>query len=323
MYLSTPAISNDVVYFSPGDYDPNVYALRLWDGKLLWKADAIADAALNVAFLRRVDLLARHSPRARQRILAAVSRQGMAGKSQAAALQPLTTTDRANAFVPLGGSATSSVAVNDSSVFVVRMEYGRPKSRFTLVALDRHTGAVQWRFSELRSCLQLGFCSSPFLSDSAVFVGWGEGKFYALAVRSGAKLWEDSLAGDILSSPMGSNGRVYVATTAGKVVCYQASDPTPPATSFNEGCYSYPNPAKITATIQYYIEKDGDVEARIYDAAERLVKLFAARNLPANTKGRFVWDTSNAANGTYTACILTRHRDGGWRRKYLKIGVLK
>ncbi|MDD5675884.1 MAG: PQQ-binding-like beta-propeller repeat protein, partial [Chitinivibrionales bacterium] len=37
-YLSTPAIESGVVFFAPGDFDKNVYAVNLSDGAEIWKS---------------------------------------------------------------------------------------------------------------------------------------------------------------------------------------------------------------------------------------------------------------------------------------------
>ncbi len=323
VYFSTPAIAGDAVYFSPGDYDLNLYAVSLADGGLIWRSQSanIAAKTIDLSLLRQ---LLFYRPEAREKMVARMGAAKKLNAIQVDLLRPiLSKTGSAHAFVPIGGSATSSPAIGDSCVFVTHMEYGYPNPRFMISAFERNNGRERWSFSEVRSCVQLGFCSSPVLADSVVIFGWGEGKIYAFHANRGTKLWEDSLEGDLLSSPAISNGKLYAATTAGRIYEFQSAATTANPSGFEDGTYCYPNPAKTVSRIQYYLPNSGRVEVRIFDMGHRLVRVFQSGGLPAGTKGTFTWDLLNVANGAYFAVVKVKYDNGLTNRKTLRMGVLQ
>lgn len=320
VYLSSPAISNGILYFSPGGYDKNIYALSSETGTEIWKEASSVESFAASADDYFVKKLLPHSPAARKRMLDAYKKRNNIRSYKLRAYEPLTKEiTEARAFVSLGGNATSSVSVGDSNVFVVHMEYGYPKHRFTLTAFNKQTGVERWYFSEMRSCEQLGFCSSPLLIDTIVFFGWGEGKFYALSANSGTKLWEDSLDGDILSSPAAEGDKIYVATTTGKIVTYV---PGPDVVSFKKSTFCYPNPARGNFShIQLYVTKSATVKVTIFNTAEKPVLRFS-KKLNAEEKYTYNWDIKNVANGVYFALVAVKYDGGGKDKKILKIAVL-
>lgn len=333
VYLSTPAIENTTVYFAPGDYDPNVYAVNLGNGRSLWKAlgkpsagplpakkntAAVIPPALFVQLLKL-------SPTHRRDAIEQLRRQGYgvpAVLEKEYEIPGKAAMTAGDAFYAYGGMKTSSVAVGPRNVFVIRKELGYPKPRFTLLALDKSTGREQWRFSELRDAPQLGYCASPVLTREFVAFGWGEGKAYILAGETGETLWEGGLPGPVISSPAIADGKIYFATYNGYLCAYELNG-TPLPLNFRDGTYSYPNPARKTARIQYFPEKTGNVDVRIFDSAERMVKHFSKNGASARVKGKFDWDVSNAANGVYFAIVKITYKDGKTDVKNLKIAVIK
>ncbi|MBD3392691.1 MAG: PQQ-binding-like beta-propeller repeat protein [Chitinivibrionales bacterium] len=321
-YLSTPAISEGRVYFSPGDYDPSVYCFALAGGFELWRAVSSSEALakplerdvitrfLSVSGPGKERMLKRH--RAHNRLTA----------GQVRALRALASGNvTAEAFPAVGGVATSSVAVDDERAYVIRMEYGPNIHRFALTAFDKYTGEQQWTFAEARQCQLLGFCSSPIVVDSLVFFGWGEGKVYAVHAETGEKLWEDSLGGDILSSPAAGNGKVYVATTAGQLVTYTQG---PSDSSFTSGTFCYPNPARGgQSSIRVSLLTPGTVAMTISTMADKPVLRYR-KHLGAGRHPHFYdWDLDGVANGVYLARITVTYDDGGEDKKTVKIAVLK
>jgi eukaryotic-like serine/threonine-protein kinase len=331
VYLSTPVIDKGTVYFAPGNYDWNVYSFKLNDGAFLWKSFGtpvyqIAKRRVNIqnaiSPVQFMELL-RLSPADRQKAIVTLSKQHIGvPKIPVKSNGANSVQDSADNFFPYGDMKTSSVAVDAENVYVIQKELGYPKPRFTIFALNKSSGREAWYFSELRNSERLGYCSSPVVANNKVFFGWGEGKVYALNAKDGRKLWEDSLNGHILSSPAIANGRLYVATYGGYVYAYDLNG-TPTPGNFNEGTYCYPNPAMAVSQIQYFPEKAGNVEVRIYDAAERLVGYYIMNGAAARTKGRFDWDVSRAANGVYFAIVKITYTDKSMDKKILKIAVIK
>jgi len=320
VYLSSPAIDGNRVFFSPGDYDKCVYALNLADGSLLWKSAPQIEAGAVPLPKRLIWMVAAGSPEHRAQTLTALGKAGAIAPSNASALRDVAA-GKSAAFVPLGGNATSSAAVGDSAVYVVHMEYGYPKNRFSITAFDIATGVEAWSFSDVRSCELLGFCSSPLVSDSVVFVGWGEGKVYALDAWTGAVLWQDSLDGDIMASPTAENGKLYVATYSGKIAVYSRGADVPG--DFVNGTYCYPNPARgRTAHIQVRAGNAGAMTLTLYTLQEKPV-ITKSRQMTAGELYIYDWDLKSVANGAYIAKVTMKYAGGKTDMKFIKIAVLR
>jgi hypothetical protein len=227
-----------------------------------------------------------------------------------------------SAFYGFGEMKTSSVAIGNQKAFVVQKELGYPRPRFSLHAIYTATGKPSWSFTELRSSIAESYCSSPIVANGKVFFGWGEGKAYAMDVATGNNLWSASLKGDIIASPAIADGTLYFVTTEGLLYAYDLNA-TPNPMTFSDGTYCFPNPAKVTSSIQCFMMKSGSVEVRIFDASERLVKKFSRTGIPAGAKEVFGWDVHNVPNGTYPAMVSVKYEDGSTDRKAIKIAVLR
>ena len=332
-YLSSPAVDEDVVYFAPGDYDPNVYAIDVFNGADLWTglgkktlAKARIDAASHIPAMLLIELR-RQSPEYRKAFFTYMQRHGDAFAS-GISLKKGARNAESN-FQPSGGGLkTSSVAVDSLQVYVIQREFGytkdiamEPQSSYSVIAFDKFTGAENWRFQVIRDGDGFAYSSSPAVTRKAIFFGLGN-KAYALDKTTKEILWDDSLDGNIISSPAIADSMLFVATDKGLLYAYKLND-TPQPASFKDGTYSYPNPAKTVAQIQYFPEKAGYVEVRIYDTAERMVKYFNRSGLPARVKAQFDWDVSNAANGVYFAQLKINYSDKTMDKKIIKIAVIK
>lgn len=227
IYLSTPAIADSVVYFAPGNFDRHVYAVSLEDGTIRWKSTGeeggLARRAMRRSITTRefMDLL-RLSPAHRSLALERLERQGVAVPSVLKESGLKKPRAASAGFFPFGDMKTSSVAVGPDNVYVVQKELGHPAPRFTLRALDKESGKQQWKHAEMRRCVKLGYCSSPVVTDKAVIFGWGEGRAYALDRANGRLLWQDSLRGDIVSSPALADSTLLFATMDGMLYAYKA-----------------------------------------------------------------------------------------------------
>ncbi|MBN1980053.1 MAG: PQQ-binding-like beta-propeller repeat protein [Chitinivibrionales bacterium] len=320
-YVSCPAIDNDMVWFSPGGYDYDLYCLSMRTGVMLWKNHNTTETQQRTLPASMVKQLSKFKPQTRSRMIEVYENHIRQKQPQAHLLTPLEGFGAApRGFVAYGGIATSSVAVGPLNVYVVHKLYGFPKPLFILTAFDRMTGKQQWYYSEMRSCAELGFCSTPMVTDSLVFVGWGEGKFYAFNANNGALLWQDSLDSDIIASPVACNGKVHVATLSGSVVTYIKRGYLD--RSFENSTYCYPNPASGTVShIQIFADNPATVRMTVYNFANRAVFSVEKRV----SKGVFThdWNLSNVANGVYFAHVLVKYDSGGKEKKIVKIAVLK
>jgi outer membrane protein assembly factor BamB len=338
VYLSSPAIDKETarVYFAPGNSDRNVYAVDLLTGKALWKSEGAPEKSLGKRLSEAaippetmMELL-RFKPQYRQKIITQLFKKtgrqnGLAKKATGNGL---------DGWAPLGDMKTSSVAIAPDMVYVIQKALGLQERqingvtdqvympKFTLLALDKDSGQEVWRFSELRSCIKLGYCSSPVVTKQSVIFGWGEGMVYALDRKTGALQWSDTLSGDIISSPAIANGNLYVATMTGDLYCFKLSG-TPPGLDFQRSTYCYPNPArKGVSHIQVYVPREAALDMTVYNIAERPV-FRETRRLSADEKYTYDWNLKNVANGVYFARIVVKYNDGGTDKKVLKIAVLK
>lgn len=346
VYLSTPAIEDTVVYFAPGDDDRNVYAVSLLTGRIFWKNEGISPAADAVRVLSKsasvrcmpqsemVKLL-RMSPSFRKRSIQRLRAQGMvlprAPLARGTGRLGKIAASGGGDFVPLGGMKTSSVAIGSENVFVVQKDVGYVltsdsltdyKQQFTLKAFNKQTGNPAWSFGDLRASSQLGYCSSPVATKHVVYAGWGEGRIYGFDAKSGEKVWEDSLDGNIISSPAIAMGKLYVATMDGNVYAYGLSN-TLVALNFKQGTYCYPNPARGgESKIQVYAETSGDLEIVIFNSAKKAVRR-VSRRIAADYKDTYDWNLHGVANGVYLCMVKVKYDNGSKDSKMLKIAVLK
>jgi outer membrane protein assembly factor BamB len=113
-----------------------------------------------------------------------------------------------------------------------------------LVALDARTGAVRWRIRIPASE------SSPLVADGLVWIGDWTGDVSAFDVRTGRRRWVFHAEGAVKSSVALADGRLFVATYAGrlyaladgKVYAYGARSGAL-LWSFSTGAYVYGSPA--------------------------------------------------------------------------------
>lgn len=97
-----------------------------------------------------------------------------------------------------------------------------------LTALDRATGQPCWDFTHKTPLMILQSDSAPVVSRGVVFVGFGDGQFFALGLQTGRLLWQqivalphgsgemDSMVG-IIADPVLSDSVVFVAAYQGKL----------------------------------------------------------------------------------------------------------
>lgn len=343
IYLSTPAIVDTTVYFAPGDEDRNVYAVSLSTGKVLWKNDGTtlsvgpysktakrkSSRTITGTELLRLTSM---SPALRKKTIQRLRKQGIefpiAARRGALGKMAASSTGE---FIPVGGMKTSSVGVGPNNVYVIQKDLGYVlindslidySQQFLIQAFDKESGEFAWSFGDWLKSPQLGYCSSPVVTQNMVYFGWGEGRIYGLDAKNGDLLWADTLEGHVISSPAIAQGKLYVATMEGHLYAYDLNA-TASGIDFQTSTYCYPNPAKVVSKIQYFFHKPGSIEVRIYDFSERLVKVFRRSALQAQDKDSFEWDVASAANGVYFALVTAQYDDGTKDQKKLKIAVKK
>lgn len=330
VYLSTPAISDTTVYFAPGGDDKSVYAVDVQDGLFFWRSAGTPPSVLYKGQSRRplpekyFRELLRLSPEGRERAVQWYSGKGFLipgfirepnqGLAKRTAAGP-------GEFYSYGSIKTSSVAVGPDNVYVVQKELGYPQPKFTLLALNKYTGAESWRYSELRNGEQVGYCSSPVITKNLVFCGWGEGALNVFKRETGELLRSDTLDGHIISSPALSDGNLFVATTRGTLYKFSLAE-TDSGVSFQKSTFCYPNPAREgVSKLQVFVQHPAVMDIVVYNVLERPV-FRLHRNLKAGEKFTYGWKVKGVANGVYFALVKVRYAGGTSDRKILKIAVL-
>jgi len=95
----------------------------------------------------------------------------------------------------------------------------------TVYAIDIKNKKKLWEFktgSSLFRCASyntdyLSLLSSPIISGNLVYMGSGDGRIYALDIKSGEKKWEYELGVPVLSTPAISGNRLFVGAYDGNV----------------------------------------------------------------------------------------------------------
>jgi hypothetical protein len=344
VYLSTPAIDRGaaLAYFAPGDDDAAVYAVDLVKGRVVWQSEGAPAQSLakrlkaNPIPGEQLLSLLHFEPRYRQAVIARLLRASDAGRKGLAKSATAAALTDATGWIATGGMKTSSVALDDKNVYVVQKALGLQQittngiadyqymPRFTLLALDKKTGTEKWRYSELRNCVRIGYCSSPAVTKHSVFVGWGGGVIHILDKETGESTWADTLPGDIVSSPAIAGGKLYVATMSGTLYAYQLGE-TAPGLDFQQSTYCYPNPARgAVSHIQVYVNRPAHMTMVVYNMADKPV-FRVNSGLAAGEKHVVDWNLGGIANGVYFARIRVAYSDGTgqFEKKTVKIAVLK
>ncbi|HZQ67604.1 MAG TPA: PQQ-binding-like beta-propeller repeat protein [Terriglobales bacterium] len=193
-YLSSPAVSNGVVYFGSGD--TNVYALDAATGSLKWKfktadvvhaSPAIADGTVFVgswdSYFYALD--------------AATGREKWKFK----------TGEDPKIHNQVGIQASATVA--DGIVY-----FGCRDSNF--YALDENTGQKRWTMSNHGSWV----ISSAVVQNGKIYFGTSDsGLFHALDAKTGAPVFSLKMQGwPMFSSPAVAGNMLYIGSHEGKLV---------------------------------------------------------------------------------------------------------
>jgi outer membrane protein assembly factor BamB len=65
--------------------------------------------------------------------------------------------------------------------------------------------------------------SSPVVSNGLIYIGSDDGKIYCLNVSTGTKIWSFTIGSEIHNAPSVANNRVYIGANDNKVYCLNAS----------------------------------------------------------------------------------------------------
>lgn len=191
-FLSSPVVSDGVVYFGAGD--GRLYALDARSGKMLWsfattgRVRSTPAVAAGTVYFGSMD----------------GSFYALGAKTGGLKWKFKTV---GNEYFP-AGEIQSSPAVVDGTVYFGSRDY-------YIYALDAATGALRWKTLHKDSWV----VGSPAISDGLLFVGSSDGMFVqALDVKTGEEKWHEKTSGNVFSSAVVAGNTVYFADWEGAVL---------------------------------------------------------------------------------------------------------
>ena len=224
---SSPVVYGDRILI--GSYDEHLYCVSTRDGSVIWKfktngpVHSTPGIASGMAFIAGCDEMFRAIRISDGKEMFEVSSGAYTGASPAlrAGMAYYGTFDNEVLGVSLAQKSVawryehpqrkfpfySSAAVTASRVVIG----GRDK----LVHGLNLNGKVAWTFTT-RARVE----SSPAIASGRVYVGSNDGRFYVLALTSGAKLWEFNAGAPLSASPAIANGRIVIGSQDGRLYCF-------------------------------------------------------------------------------------------------------
>jgi eukaryotic-like serine/threonine-protein kinase len=224
---SSPVVIGDRVLI--GSYDENLYCLSARNGAVLWKAKTngpvhstpgISDG---MAFIAGCDELFRAIRISDGKEVFQVSSGAYTGASPAL-----------RSGVAYYGTFDNQVLSVDLQKRQIAWEYEHPVRKFPYYSSAAVTanrvvlggrdklvhglsldGKAAWTFTT-RARVE----SSPAIAGGRVFVGSNDGRFYVLALATGAKLWEFNAGAPLSASPAIANGRIVIGSQDGRLYCF-------------------------------------------------------------------------------------------------------
>ena len=224
---SSPVVIGDRVLI--GSYDEHLYCLSARNGTVLWKAKTngpvhstpgISDGMALVAGCDEVFRAIRISDG--QEVFT-VNSGAYTGASPAV-----------RSGIAYYGTFDNQVLSVDLQKRSVAWEYEHPTRKFPYYSSAAVTtnrivlggrdklvhgltldGKAAWTFTT-RARVE----SSPAIAGGRVYVGSNDGRFYVLALTTGAKLWEFNAGAPLSASPAIANGRIVIGSQDGRLYCF-------------------------------------------------------------------------------------------------------
>ena len=296
--ISTPAVTNDVVYV--GSTDNNLYAVNRADGTLKWKfgtkgwVGSSPAVANGIVYVGSVD-------GSFYAVDAATGKEKWsfktAGEHRFTAPGIHGGTPRTEMMADVFDVFLSSPAISggvvyfgsgDGNVYALDAASGALKWKFktgnvvhaspaisngvvyigswdrNMYALDAGSGKEIWKFQTGNDTViynQIGIASSAAIANRVVYFGCRDGHFYAVDAKTGEQKWViDNKGGWVIGSPAVKNGVVYFPTADGRR--FKAADAITGALKFNieNKALSFSSPAVVGDRV-YFGSSDGWVHA--------------------------------------------------------------
>ncbi len=224
---SSPVVVGDRVLI--GSYDENLYCLSARNGSVLWKAKTNGPVHSTpgifngMAFVAGCDEVFRAIRVSDGQEVFTVSSGAYTGASPAV-----------RSGVAYYGTFDNQVLSVDLEKRQIAWEYEHPTRKFPYYSSAAVTanrvvlggrdklvhgltldGKAAWTFTT-RARVE----SSPAIAGGRVYVGSNDGRFYVLALTTGAKLWEFNAGAPLSASPAIANGRIVIGSQDGRLYCF-------------------------------------------------------------------------------------------------------
>lgn len=224
---SSPVVIGDRVLI--GSYDEHLYCLSTRNGSVLWKfktngpVHSTPGISAGMAFIAGCDEVFRAIRISDGQEVFNVSSGAYTGASPAI-----------RSGVAYYGTFDNQVLSVDLQKRQIAWEYEHPTRKFPYYSSAAVTstrlvlggrdklvhgltlaGKAAWTFTT-RARVE----SSPAIAGGRVFVGSNDGRFYVLALATGAKVWEFNAGAPLSASPAIANGKIVIGSQDGRLYCF-------------------------------------------------------------------------------------------------------
>lgn len=224
---SSPVVYGDRILV--GSYDEHLYCVSNRDGSVLWKfktngpVHSTPGIASGMAFIAGCDEMFRAIRISDGKEVFSVSSGAYTGASPAlrSGMAYYGTFDNEVLGVGLDQKQVAWRYEHPQRKFPYYSSAAVTPSRIVIGGRDKMVhglnlnGKVAWTFMT-RARVE----SSPAIASGRVFVGSNDGRFYVLALTTGAKLWEFNAGAPLSASPAIANGKIVIGSQDGRLYCF-------------------------------------------------------------------------------------------------------
>lgn len=224
---SSPVVYGDKILV--GSYDEHLYCVSNRDGSVLWKfktngpVHSTPGIASGMAFIAGCDEVFRAIRISDGKEVFSVASGAYTGASPAlrSGMAYYGTFDNEVLGVSLGQKQVAWRYEHPQRKFPFYSSAAVTASRVVLGGRDKLVhgltlnGKSAWTFTT-RARVE----SSPAIAGGRVYVGSNDGRFYVLALTTGAKLWEFNAGAPLSASPAIANGKIVIGSQDGRLYCF-------------------------------------------------------------------------------------------------------
>ena len=224
---SSPVVYGDKILI--GSYDEHLYCVSNRDGSVLWRfktngpVHSTPGVASGMAFIAGCDEVFRAIRISDGKEVFNVSSGAYTGASPAlrSGMAYYGTFDNEVLGVSLGQKQVAWRYEHPQRKFPFYSSAAVTASRLVLGGRDKLVhgltlnGKSAWTFTT-RARVE----SSPAIAGGRVYIGSNDGRFYVLALTTGAKLWEFNAGAPLSASPAIANGKIVIGSQDGRLYCF-------------------------------------------------------------------------------------------------------